>query len=609
MSIDREALRPTWVRIRARLLAERTPEGHWIGELSTSALSTATAVTALASADRTLHAPLVRSGLRWLVSHANPDGGWGDTVRSVSNPATTVLCWSALAMASPEDAESFAPCAARAETWLASHAGGIDPRALARAIIAFYGEDRTFSAPILTMAAIAGRLGRPADAWRIVPPLPFELAACPHGLWKWLRLRVVSYALPALVAVGLARHARAPSRNPLARAMRSAARERALGVALRMQPESGGFLEATPITSFVAMSLAAAGLRAHPIVERAIAFLRASVRPDGSWPIDTNLATWVTTLSVNALAAAGGANSLPPADRAAIRDWLLRQQHCEEHAYTRAEPGGWAWTDLSGGVPDADDTAGALLALRVLDPHDARVRAAAAAGANWLLGLQNRDGGIPTFCRGWGALPFDRSSPDLTAHALAAWAAWVGDAPPALAARIRKGMGRAMEYLVRAQRGDGAWVPLWFGNQSVAGYENPAYGTARVLDALRPAEAACGGRAAAPVARGVRWLLGVQNAGGGWGGGPGAPSSIEETALAVAALADRAEARDAVERGAAWLIEATDEGRRFDPAPIGFYFAKLWYHEKLYPMIFSAAALGRIARGWGEEDGPYEGER
>ncbi|MEZ6048428.1 MAG: hypothetical protein R3C11_23220 [Planctomycetaceae bacterium] len=39
---------------------------------------------------------------------------------------------------------------------------------------------------------------------------------------------------------------------------------------------------------------------------------------------------------------------------------------------------------------------------------------------NWLLDLQNRDGGWPTFCRGWGALPFDRSAPDLTAHALRA---------------------------------------------------------------------------------------------------------------------------------------------------------------------------------------------
>ena len=37
---------------------------------------------------------------------------------------------------------------------------------------------------------------------------------------------------------------------------------------------------------------------------------------------------------------------------------------------------------------------------------------------DWLIHLQNRDGGWPTFCRGWGALPFDRSGCDLTAHVL-----------------------------------------------------------------------------------------------------------------------------------------------------------------------------------------------
>ncbi len=47
------------------------------------------------------------------------------------------------------------------------------------------------------------------------------------------------------------------------------------------------------------------------------------------------------------------------------------------------------------------------------------------AAAVWLLDLQNRDGGWPTFCRGWGTLPFDRSSCDLTAHALRALSKWL----------------------------------------------------------------------------------------------------------------------------------------------------------------------------------------
>jgi glycosyltransferase involved in cell wall biosynthesis len=44
------------------------------------------------------------------------------------------------------------------------------------------------------------------------------------------------------------------------------------------------------------------------------------------------------------------------------------------------------------------------------------------------------------------------------------------------------------------------------------------------------------------------------------------------------------------------LVEAVESGRFREPAPIGFYFAKLWYFEKLYPLIFTVAALGRATR-------------
>ena len=102
------------------------------------------------------------------------------------------------------------------------------------------------------------------------------------------------------------------------------------------------------------------------------------------------------------------------------------------------------------------------------------------------------------------------------------------------------------------------------------------------------------------VERGIRWLAAAQNGDGGWGGAPATPSSIEETALAVDALArflphgpDPAAVRQAVTRGTDWLVARTEEGTRFDPAPIGFYFAKLWYFERLYPIIFTVAALER----------------
>src|SRR5262245_33883970 len=159
----------------------------------------------------------------------------------------------------------------------------------------------------------------------------------------------------------------------------------------------------------------------------------------------------------------------------AISSWLLGQQYRHRHPYTNTPPGGWAWTDLPGGVPDADDTAGALLALRKLGPIEDRTLGAAIAGLTWLLDLQNRDGGIPTFCRGWGTLPFDRSSADLTAHALRAWVAWFKE-PATIQHRIGTAIACAVKFLSRAQRADGAWTPLWFGNQFAPGDENPTYG-------------------------------------------------------------------------------------------------------------------------------------
>ena len=48
-------------------------------------------------------------------------------------------------------------------------------------------------------------------------------------------------------------------------------------------------------------------------------------------------------------------------------------------------------------------------------------------------------------------------------------------------------------------------------------------------------------------------------------------------------------------RGVEFLRSATRDGTHFPPSPIGFYFANLWYYEKLYPIIFTVAALTRIA--------------
>ncbi len=585
--MDRQRLEAAYLKARDALLAERTPEGHWVGELSTSALSTATAVMALALVQRDTpphdqHQRLIDGGLAWLVAHQNADGGFGDTVKSISNISTSMLCRAAFhlvvqAARLHNGGAGEPPALRRIEAYLQQHCGRT-PAEQAEAIRRRYGKDRTFATPILTTCALAGLV-----PWSEVPPLPFELACFPQSWFRFLRLHVVSYALPALIAIGQCIHHHRPPWNPLKRLTGWLARDKSLRVLQAIQPSSGGYLEAAPLTSFVTLSLASIGLAQHPVAVKAVEFLVLGVRPDGSWPIDTNLATWVTTLAVNALAVAGDLEALDGREK--LQSWLLWQQYRKRHPFTGAAPWGWAWTPLPGGVPDADDTPGAILALCHF-PELFHVGYGHELGraAEWLGNLQNRDGGIPTFCRGWGALPFDRSGSDLTAHTLRAWRVigWK-----------EKATRRALAYLARQQRPDGSWLPLWFGNQHAPDDINPTYGTARVLAAYRDLNRMND----EPARRGVAWLLAVQNADGGWGGAADTPSSVEETALAVEILLDAGEdARTAVNKGLAWLVDQVEQNTWKNAAPIGFYFAKLWYFEKLYPLTFTVAALGRARR-------------
>ncbi len=639
--IDPQRLRAAYETAKADLLAERTPDGHWVGELSTSALSTATAVSALAQTRRAGGEAgqhdfdsLIAGGIDWLTAHQNDDGGFGDTDKSYSNIATTMLVVAAIHLAGRADEHK--QLLERAEKY-------IDGKGRLKGLRERYGVDKTFVVPIMTNLALAGLV-----EWKEVSPLPFELACVPQSWYRFMRMPVVSYAIPALVAIGQCRYFHQRPWNPIARLVRSLSINRSLNVLRQMQPESGGYLEAVPLTSFVVMSLASTGRQDHAVTREGIKFLVNSVRPDGSWPIDTNLATWVTTLSINALASGGE-------DVAALLgpkclDWLLSCQHLTRHPFTGANPGGWGWSDLSGAVPDADDTPGALLALDAWRKSSScsgdeqnKATDAAMKGFDWLVGLQNRDGGWPTFCRGWGKLPFDRSGTDLTAHVLRAYSVW-GDKFPLvqrtyqdwwMLAPYERATSRGGNFCRSRLQKNGTWLPLWFGNQDHPDEDNPVYGTSKVLMAYRDLEMTGSSEAK----RGLAWLRQNQNTDGGWGSGVwgkrGVPStqdgvesaeckvqsadtgatgsslspqslapsplcsSVEETALAVEALltaASEPEFQPTIEKGLTWLVERVERGEYRNPAPIGFYFAKLWYYERLYPLAFTVGALGRAVQ-------------
>jgi squalene-hopene/tetraprenyl-beta-curcumene cyclase len=170
--------------------------------------------------------------------------------------------------------------------------------------------------------------------------------------------------------------------------------------------------------------------------------------------------------------------------------------------------------------------------------------------------------------------------------------------------RARAAVERNLHPVAMAHDGEGAWRPLWFGNEQAPDERSPVYGTSRVLAAVArlPAVAPALARARA---RGLGWLIGVQNADGGWGGARGVASSIEETGVALQAVARCAgfepaeEVRASAARAVVWLGAATSEGHAAEAAPIGLYFARLWYYEELHPIVFALAGLSDARRAWG----------
>jgi squalene-hopene/tetraprenyl-beta-curcumene cyclase len=588
---DRDRVNKALEKATAGLMAEYSA-GSWEGRLSSSALATAVACFAFSQCPSEDYFSEIERACRWLADNQNTDGGWGDTSASRSNIATTLLSLAALMNAG---GNGFDRQKALARNWIKNTAGEFEPVSIVSAVKERYGNDLTFSTPILSVCALAGILGEKDRRWPLVPQLPFDLLFLPTIFYRRGGLRVVSYALPALIALGVLHHVSHRSCGMIRAKARDALIPLVLRRLERMQPASGGFLEAQPLTGFVVGSLCAAGWSSSPVVRKGCRFLQDTQRPDGSWPIDVNLRTWLTSLSSGALTAGGNSDYyLSQQQKNEIIGWLLDARVVEPDPMTGAS-GGWSWTDLPGGVPDADDTSAALIALKNLGAQGGQVEQAAGSAAGWLMSLQNRDGGVPTFCRGWTGLPFDQSCPDVTAHAMHALSIWTALPGAGLRLRVNRFLSRAAGYLSETQKRDGSWEPLWFGNEAVPGESNPVFGTGRVLSELARVPCLYPGLGV-QIGAGQDFLLRMQNADGGWGSCAGVTSTVEETSVALTALAESGNTK-AVERGCDWLSGRILEANGAPEAvPIGLYFARLWYSESLYPRIFAVRALREASK-------------
>jgi len=222
---------------------------------------------------------------------------------------------------------------------------------------------------------------------------------------------------------------------------------------------------------------------------------------------------WDTAIAMVALEEAGVAPDDPALVQAA--DWILSKQILGPGDWQvknkDAEPGGWAFEFRNDFYPDVDDTAFVLMALqRVKFPDAKRMEAATRRGVQWLLSMQNRDGG-------WGAFDRDNDRRFLCNIPFADHNAMIDPSTADVTARVLECLGRfgwpadhpaiqkAVKFLLNDQCGDGSWFGRWGVNY--------VYGTSGVLRALETVSLT----AQEYCQRAVAWLKSVQQDDGSFG--------------------------------------------------------------------------------------------
>src|ERR1700730_6058258 len=147
---------------------------------------------------------------------------------------------------------------------------------------------------------------------------------------------------------------------------------------------------------------------------------------------------WDTCIAMVALEEAG-----LPADHPALvkaADWILSKQILGGGDWQiknkDAEPGGWAFEFRNDFYPDVDDTAFVLMSLqRVRFPDHKRMEGALRRGIQWMLSMQNRDGG-------WGAFDRDNNRQILCHIPFADHNAMIDPSTADVTARVLECLGR-----------------------------------------------------------------------------------------------------------------------------------------------------------------------
>ena len=514
-------------------MEQQTQEGYWVGELEGDTILESEYILLLAFLGRESD-PVCHQIARYIQDHQKSDGGWAIYPGGPTDVSASVKAYFALKIMgiAPDD-----PAMARARQAILEAGGAHECNSFTR----FY-------------LALLGQIGY--DECPCVPPelvlIPSRLSFSLSAMSAWTRtivvpLSIMSYFKPVRVLAperGIAELFRLDRDRPTRRTARwiswtnfflgvdtalkwvdrlvpAAWRQPAIRSAHRWMLEHCedtdglGAIFPPMVYSIIALRCLEYDLES-PTVKWAMKQLEdLQIAEDDRVRVQPCLSpVWDTAIATIALADAEVPREHSAWERAVA--WLLAKEIRNPGDWCKrgpaVEPTGWHFQFRNAFYPDLDDSAMVLLALeRSPLADDPRVKAASHRGVNWLLSMQNRDGG-------WAAYDVDIDNQVLTQLPFADHNAMLDPSCADITARVLELLGtlgyraghhsidRALDYLWSTQEKEGCWYGRWGVNY--------IYGTWQVLQGLKALDFPMDHPA---IERGVAWLESVQQPSGAWG--------------------------------------------------------------------------------------------
>jgi len=614
-------------RGRDGLLARQRPDGHWVGELQGDSIIESEFIILMAFLGRARD-ERVRGAANYLLRVEMPDGGWGNYPGGPADVSVSVKAYLALKIAG-EDPQSERM--KRAAAVIRSLGGAENCNSFTKFYLAMLGQTPYANCPAVPPEIVL--LPRwfyfniyAMSAWSrtILVPLSIVWAHKPlNALPPELSVRELFLEAPETIRpphaptqarftwtnifLRIDRWLKRIERWRLTPFRRWAVR-RAVAWMRERYVDSDGVGAIFPPMVYNAIALRCLGIENNdPEMIWAMKQLEDLMIPEGDTlrlqPCMSPV--WDTALTLIGLADAGIARDAAAVEQA-VR-WLVDREVRRPGDWSIAnrgvEPGGWFFEYRNGFYPDTDDTAMVLIALaRLAQAKTPGAAPAVARALNWLLAMQNRDGG-------WAAFDRDINREILTKVPFADHNAMLDPSCPDITARVLEALGhyghrpgqphvdRALRFIEKTQGADGSWIGRWGVNY--------IYGTWQVLAGL----ASIGHDMRSPmVRRAVAWLKSVQQIGGAWGescrsyddpswAGKGAPTA-SQTAWALLGLIAAGETDSAeVRAGIDYLLSTQGENGAWNEELFtGTGFPKVFYLKyHLYSVYFPLMAIARFA--------------